>query len=330
MSKGIVVKVWNISAGNGKKSASKQMGNSVDYILNGEKCSATLSGESFAQMGRELTYVTNDIKTLEGLYVGGRHIIDLNNAVNEMIQVKQYFGKLEGRLALHGMISLDEAESDVKNAGKLMALTDELMGEIFSDNQCIYAVHTNTENLHVHFILNTVGLDGKKIHMDKEFMKKVMQPTLNKLSVKYGLKPNEEWGRVPKPDIVPVAERKIAFRKLIDLAIEESDDFVSFVKELKSSGLTVNVGTYLSLKTEDMTRPMRTYRLGSNYTIEAIKERIRIKKLDFVKLEMDARAKGMDTSEMLIYTPKILKKYREMNEQEKEEVIKQLKLGNNP
>ena len=67
MSKGIVVKVWNISAGNGKKSASKQMGNSVDYILNGEKCSATLSGESFAQMGRELTYVTNDIKTLEGL-----------------------------------------------------------------------------------------------------------------------------------------------------------------------------------------------------------------------------------------------------------------------
>ena len=48
MSKGIVVKVWNISAGNGSRSASKQMGDSVGYILNEEKCGGHMASESFA------------------------------------------------------------------------------------------------------------------------------------------------------------------------------------------------------------------------------------------------------------------------------------------
>lgn len=330
MSKGIVVKVWNVSAGNGKKSAAKQMGSSVDYIMNEEKCSVELASNSISQMGRELHYVTNDLKTLEGLYVGGRHIIEMDNAVNEMLQVKQYFGKMEGRVALHGMISLDEQESNSKNAGKLMELVDELMSTIFPDNQCIYAVHTNTENLHVHFILNTVGLDGKKIHMDKEFMKKIMQPNLNRLAMKYGFTPNQEWGKMPKRDPLPIVERKMNFRKAIDLAIEEADDFDSFVKELQNTELTVNVGKFLSLKTEEMSRPMRSYQLGAEYTVEAIKERIRVKKYDFVRLEMEALAKGMDTSQMLIYTPKVLKKYQDMTDEEKQEAVKKLKLGKNP
>jgi len=330
MSKGIVVKVWNVSAGNGKKSAAKQMGSSVDYILNEEKCSIELGTNSFSQMGRELHYVTNDLKTLEGLYVGGRHIIDMDNAVNEMLQVKQYFGKMEGRVALHGMISLDQEESDEKNAGKLMELVDELMSVVFPDHQCVYAVHTNTENLHVHFILNTVGLDGKKIHMDKEFMKKIMQPNLNRLAEKYGFTQNSEWGKMPTKDALPVVERKIGFRKLIDLAIEESEDFESFIKELQNADLPVNVGKFLSLKTNEMPRAMRTYQLGAEYTVEAIKERIKVKKYDFVRLEMDALAKGMDTSQMLIYTPKVLKKYADMTEDEKIEAVKKLKLGKNP
>ena len=65
------------------------------------------------------------------------------------------------------MISLDATESDSKNAGKLMLLLSDVMKDVFPDNQVVYAVHTNTENLHIHFIINTVGLNGVKIHMDK-------------------------------------------------------------------------------------------------------------------------------------------------------------------
>ena len=61
------------------------------------------------------------------------------------------------------IISLDATESDSKNAGKLMLLLSDVMKDVFPDNQVVYAVHTNTENLHIHFIINTVGLNGVKI-----------------------------------------------------------------------------------------------------------------------------------------------------------------------
>ena len=48
----------------------------------------------------------------------------------------------------------------------MIMLLEDLLEEIFPEYQAVYAVHTNTENLHIHFILNTVGLNGKKIHMD--------------------------------------------------------------------------------------------------------------------------------------------------------------------
>ena len=63
---------------------------------------------------------------------------------------------------------------------------NDFMEALFPEHQVVYAVHTNTENLHIHFVINTVGLDGKKIHMDRSFMKKVFEPTLNKLAEKYG------------------------------------------------------------------------------------------------------------------------------------------------
>ena len=81
MAKGIVAKIWNIKDGSKGRGAGAQISDSIDYITNSEKCDETL-GRSQAQIGRELTYVTNDVKTLEGLYVGCRNISDIKNATN--------------------------------------------------------------------------------------------------------------------------------------------------------------------------------------------------------------------------------------------------------
>ena len=124
----------------------------TDNIENPEKVGQPLSMPDANQIGNELTYVMNDLKTVNGLYVGSRHITDISHATEEMMQVKEFFGKLDGRVATHGVISLDEAESDAKNAGKLMLLLSELMERIFPEHQVVYAVNTNTENLHIHFI----------------------------------------------------------------------------------------------------------------------------------------------------------------------------------
>ena len=329
MAKGIVAKIWNIKDGSKGRGAGAQISDSIDYITNSEKCDETL-GNSQAQIGRELSYVTNDVKTLEGLYVGCRHISDIKNATNEMMQVKEFHGKLGGRVALHGIISLDAAESDKKYAGKLMMLLNDLLEEIFPNNQAVYAVHTNTENLHIHFILNTVGLNGAKIHMDKSFMSKVFEPALNRFAEKYGFTPNEAWVKGKEENKVSFGEIMVKLRQAVDEAIERSESFDDFLKDLRGQGLSVNCGKYLSLKADGMTKAVRSYRLGSMYTVEMIRDRILKKREELIRSEVgEHTARTKEAASVFVKTSP-LKKYRDMTDDEKQKCIKALKLGRNP
>lgn len=329
MTKGIVAKIWNIKDGSKGRGAGAQISDSIDYITNSEKCDETL-GNSQAQIGRELSYVTNDVKTLEGLYVGCRHISDIKNATNEMMQVKEFHGKLGGRVALHGIISLDAAESDKKNAGKLMMLLNDLLEEIFPNNQAVYAVHTNTENLHIHFILNTVGLNGTKIHMDKSFMSKVFEPALNRLAEKYGFTPNEAWVKGKEENKVSFGEIMVKLRQAVDEAIERSESFDDFLKDLRGQGLSVNCGKYLSLKADGMTKAVRSYRLGSMYTVEMIRDRILKKREELIRSEVGEHTGRTKEAASVFVKTSPLKKYRDMTDDEKQKCIKALKLGRNP
>lgn len=330
MAEGIVIKIWNVTASSSTRSGASQIQSSIDYIENPEKVGVKLSPTTGMQMGNELTYVMNDIKTVDGLYVGARHISDIKNATEEMMQVKEFFGKLDGRVATHGVISLDASESDPKNAGKLMLLLDELMQKVFPDNQVVYAVHTNTENLHIHFILNTVGLDGKKIHMDNNFMSKVLEPAVNELALKYGFTPNEKWTKKKEPEALPLVQRKLILRGLIDNAIEQTDDFASFIAYLRKDGLTVNVGKNLTLQMEGMQRAMRTGQLGKNYTIEGICTRLSTKLDPLVWKSISEEAHYISEREMLLFTPNKMKRYRDMETDEKHEAVRLLRLGRNP
>lgn len=330
MAKGIVAKIWNISVGSGTRSASAQISSSIDYIENPEKVGVMLDIGNANQLNNQLTYVTNEIKTMDGLYVGGRHIVDFNNATNEMMQVKEFYGKLDGRVATHGIISLDTEESDPANAGKLMLLLNDFMEDLFPEHQVVYAVHTNTENLHIHFIINTVGLDGKKIHMDRSFMKKIFEPSLNKLAEKYGFTPNEKWRRDVVEDRIPTDKRKIILRKLIDHAIEQTDDIEGFIAYLRADGLEVNVGKHISVEMDDMVRPMRTNQLGTNYTMKAIVHRLATKQDPLIWHSVGEHSHYLSKRELVNFTPTKMKKYKDMTSEEKSKALRLIRLGRNP
>ena len=330
MAKGIVAKIWNISVGSGSRTAAAQISSSIEYIENPEKVGVVLDMDNANLLTNQLTYVTNDVKTMDGLYVGGRHIVDFDNATNEMMQVKEFYGKLGGRVATHGIISLDREESDPKNAGKLMLLLNDFMAELFPEHQVVYAVHTNTENLHIHFVINTVGLDGKKIHMDRSFMKKIFEPTLNKLAERYEFTPNEKWRREVVVDKVPIAKRKILLRKLIDHAIEQTDDIESFIAYLRADGLEVNVGKHISVEMDDMTRPMRTNQLGENYTPQAIVRRLATKQDPLIWNSVGEHSHYLSKRELVNFTPTKMKKYKDMTMEEKQKALRLIRLGRNP
>lgn len=327
---GIVAKIWNIKEGTMGRGAAVQITDSISYITNSEKCDGVIVNGDFMQVGREVSYVINDIKTLQGLYVGGRHISDIQNATNEMMQVKEFHNKLGGRVALHGIVSLPVGESGKENAGKLLMLADDLLEEIFPDHQAIYAVHTNTENLHVHFVVNTVALNGRKIHMDHNFMSKVFDPYLNKLARQYGFSPNMAWEEEKEPDEIKFSDRVIKLRQVVDTAIEWSDDFDSFLHNLRSQGIQVNCGKYMSLRMEGMPRAIRSFRLGSRYTIDAIRDRLLGKREELIRSEVgDHIFAGGSPAQIYVKTTP-LKKYADMDAEEKKEAIRMLKLGRNP
>ena len=330
MAKGIVAKIWNISANSNTRSASAQISSSIEYIENPEKVGVVLDIGSANQINNQLMYVTNEVKTMDGLYVGGRHIVDFNNATEEMMRVKEFYGKMDGRVATHGIISLDRGDSGEANAGKLMLLLNDFMEALFPEHQVVYAVHTNTENLHIHFVINTVGLDGKKIHMDRSFMKKVFEPTLNKLAEKYGFTPNEKWRRDVVEDKVPIAKRKIMLRKLIDRAIEQTDDIEAFIAYLRANGLEVNVGKHISVETDDMVRAMRTNQLGENYTTKAIIHRLATKQNPLIWHSVGEHSHYLSKRELVNFTPTKMKKYKDMTSEEKQKALRLIRLGRNP
>lgn len=329
MARGIVAKIWNITAANGK-SASTQITSSIDYIENPEKVGVVLDIDNANQLNNQLLYVTDEIKTVDGLYVGGRHITDFHNATGEMMQVKEFYGKLDGRVAMHGIVSLSEEESDKENAGRLMLLLNDFMEKLFPEHQVVYAVHTNTENLHIHFVVNTVGLDGKKIHMDRSFMKKIFEPTLNQLAEKYGFTPNDKWRREPVADKIPIAKRKILLRKLIDNAIEQTDDVAAFIAYLRADGLEVDVGKHISVEMDDMVKAMRTSQLGDNYTAKAIVRRLATKMDPLIWKGVGEHSHYLPQREMVNFTPVKMKRYQDMTRDEKKQALRLIRLGRNP
>lgn len=337
MTTGIVCKVWNIQGKTQSKNAKAQLKDSLSYVLNSEKTEKRLAmngtaiSNPQAQLGRECRYIENDVKTLGGAYIGSVNLIssDMKDAVKEMMDVKEFYNKTDGRAALHGIISLPEQESDISNASKLMQLCEDTLKELFPNHQAIFAIHTNTENLHVHFIVNSVGLNGTKIHQNKYFMRDVMHPCVNKYASKYGFNENEEWKR-SYSNKASYADLKIQLRNYVDLAIESADSFDKFIENLNQLGIKVNSGKYISLKSEDMVKAIRTHNLGPNYTKDAITERIITRRDALDHPEIHNYTMGSDKIGSIISEVTKIKKYRDMTPEERKRIIRLLRMGQNP
>lgn len=331
MSSGIVVKVWNIKGQSIAKGTKEQLADSVGYILNDEKTVVHTELNSLDQLTRECKYVENDLKTFDGAYVGGHNVTSTNVAlaVNEMMNVKKFFDKQDGRAALHMLISLPEEESDSVNASKLMQLCSDVLKDIFPNNQAVFAVHTNTDNLHVHVIVNSVGLNGRKIHQDSNFVSKVLQPCINKYAKWYNFTPNSKWEKKEKVSSYKYPQLKAVLRNAIDVAIENADSFYDFVQNLNEQGIDTRIGKHISLCIPGQRKAIRTHNLGSNYTRDAIIEKIITKREKFVLTDVGNYTHSGPEN---IFTPTIvkMKKYKDMTDAEKKQIIRELKLGKNP
>ena len=109
--------------------------------------------------------VTNYILN-HATYFGAANIQSINNAADEMLNVAIVFNKNKGKRVRHSVLSFGAWESVTPE------MADEFAQKIilhYADRfQILYAVHTNTDEVHIHFVMNMVSFvdgsryDGKK------------------------------------------------------------------------------------------------------------------------------------------------------------------------
>jgi len=105
-----------------------------------------------------VNYVLSPQKTCQSL-VGGI-AVSPGQAAFEMRRLSQAYGKFEGLRLRHMVLSFSKDE--IRRFGKraydiLMRIAFYAAQFYGHDYQIVYAVHTDAENLHIHFVMNSVS-----------------------------------------------------------------------------------------------------------------------------------------------------------------------------
>ena len=130
----------------------------IDYANNPDKTTTKeyLDEDLYAA----IRYVENDDKTDQTMFVSGINC-SKHNAYNEMIAVKRRFGERGKNIAYHGYQSFAAGEVTPDEAHQIgLETARQMWGARY---QVVVTTHLNTDNIHNHFVINSVSfVDGKK------------------------------------------------------------------------------------------------------------------------------------------------------------------------
>lgn len=195
-----------------------------------------------------------------------------DTALHEMRNTKKQFFKTSGIQCFHGVQSFAKEEVTPAQAHEIgIKLAEELWGNKF---QVVVSTHLNTENLHNHFVLNSVSfLDGKRFcNTKKDYA--MMRKVSDKLCSEYGLsvlKQEEKYNKYATSSLY-----KELMKDSIDYAIANAKDYNEFIKILQDLDYIVtDKNETLSIRREPYKRNTRIERqFGNNYSKENIYKRI--------------------------------------------------------
>lgn len=136
------------------------------------------------KLKRGVQYITNHKKTSKDL-IGGIGV-NCDNAYERMQIVKQFYGKDGGREYMHFVVSF-KGKKDADN----VYFVAEKIAELYDGFQVLFAVHINTANTHIHFIINSVNVnDGHKFSQSRSELQQ-LKDKINRIADKYGLDSEE-------------------------------------------------------------------------------------------------------------------------------------------
>lgn len=227
-----------------------------------------------SRLDRLIDYAINGEKTENKLYVSGINCMP-DTAFYEMTNTKKQFFKTGGIECYHGYQSFVKGEVTAEQAHEIgVKLAEELWGDKF---QVVVSTHLNTDNLHNHFVLNSVSfLDGKRFCNTKKDYD-LMRNTSDKLCADYGLsviRHEQQEDRYNK--FATSSLYKELMKDSIDYAIANAKDYNEFIKILQDLDYIVtDKNNTFSIRREPYKRNTRIERqFGNNYSKQNIYKRI--------------------------------------------------------
>ena len=255
----------------------------IDYAMNPEKTTKSKSKYSDADyqaLKDVLAYAKDEEKTEQEFFCQGINC-NASTAREQFVTVKSSFGKENGVQAYHGYLSFKEQDITPELAQKIgMEFAQRVWGKRF---QIVVTTHLNTQHLHCHFVINSVSfVDGKKLQENEKNWFKFRHDA-DALCEKYKLyyNPEPELATSPqyltKKDQAGMPTRYNRARAALEEAISQCRNSEELRLALKDLGYKSNFSPdrkYWTITPVTDDKPIRTYRLGEEYSTEKIKERL--------------------------------------------------------
>ena len=157
-----------------------------------------------ATVDRSLAYIL-DLEKTEGKYMSSLNCLTDPKAAYDMMKLvyEQHSGKRfdapvpkEGKArvkAIHYIISFDP--KDNVSPPKAMVIGREFVKKMFGlDCQCVIASHIDTDNMHLHILVNSYDISGKKIYSNWHTLNRAREIS-DEVCKRYGIEPYKGKGR---------------------------------------------------------------------------------------------------------------------------------------
>ena len=253
----------------------------LDYAANPDKTEKKdYSDEQYQALADVLSYAENEEKTEREFYVEG---INCNpaEAREQFVMIKQQYGKEDGIQAYHGYLSFKEQDITPELAQQVgMEFAQRVWGERF---QVVVTTHLNTHHLHCHFVINSVSfIDGKRLQNEEKAWIK-FRHIADDVCQEFGLfyDPNPDYTKQNSyyyhREKAGIPTRYSMVRENLDEAIKESRNKTELMHRLDEMGYRYQLSAnrkYWTVIPKGYNKPIRLYKLGEEYSNEAIMRRL--------------------------------------------------------
>ena len=246
----------------------------IDYARNPDKTTEQKYLDD--DLYQALCYADNDSKTDRKMYVSAINC-PKQRAYESMMATKRRFGKLGGNVAYHGYQSFAEGEVTPEEAHRIgLATAKRMWGK---DYEVVVTTHLNTENLHNHFVVNSVSFRTERKfenhisdhyrlrEISDEICREMGKSVLENASF-YGGEKGAYWAR----KIGKLTHRQI-LRRDVEHCLSVSRTVQDVLTRLESMGYKVLNGldgAHISVIAPGWQRPVRLSSIG--YTKEKLNE----------------------------------------------------------